>query len=115
MMQDKRKKSQYCSPGRHQAIKATNVDNKPVFFCPILNQVLPLSQIQDVINTIYRIGEFYMKRNLVIASMLIGGFFGLLPLIAKIVIFTGLIVYLFMSYDEFSYNHDHEQRCGGMK
>lgn len=54
-----------------------------------------------------------MKRNLVIASMLIGGFFGLLPLIAKIVIFTGLVVYLFMSYDEFSYNHDHEQRCGG--
>ncbi|WP_427813505.1 hypothetical protein ACQKTA_09010 [Enterococcus sp. 22-H-5-01] len=48
-----------------------------------------------------------MKRNLIIGSILIGGIFGLLPVIVKLSIFTGLAVYLFFKYDEWSYNHDH--------
>ena len=48
-----------------------------------------------------------MKRNLIIGSILIGGIFSLLPLIAKLFIFTGLAMYLFFKYDEWSYNHDH--------
>ena len=54
-----------------------------------------------------------MKRNLVIASMLIGGVICSLPFIAKLFIFTGLAVYLFFSYDDFAYNHDHKQTAGG--
>ncbi|EOI56259.1 hypothetical protein [Enterococcus gilvus] len=49
-----------------------------------------------------------MKRNLIIASILIGGIFGLLPEIIKIAIFTGLAVYLFFKYDEWSYNYEHK-------
>ena len=54
-----------------------------------------------------------MKRNLIIASILTGGLLTVLPLIAKIAIFTGLAVYLFIKYDEFAYNHDHKQTAGG--
>nr|DAJ20854.1 MAG TPA: hypothetical protein [Siphoviridae sp. ctJsG2] len=54
-----------------------------------------------------------MKRNLIIVSILIGGIFSLLPVIAKIATFTGLAVYLFIKYDEFAYNHDHKQTAGG--
>ena len=49
-----------------------------------------------------------MKRNLIIGSILIGGIFGLLPFIAKLIIFTGLAVYLFFKYDEWSYNYEHK-------
>ncbi|MGL9969472.1 hypothetical protein [Enterococcus sp. DIV1420a] len=44
-----------------------------------------------------------MKRNLMILGLLIGGIFGLLPLIAKLSIFTGLAVYLYTAYDEHAY------------
>lgn len=54
-----------------------------------------------------------MKRNLIIASILIGGIFGLLPFIAKLVIFTGLALYLFTAYDEWSYNYEH--KVGGVE
>ncbi len=54
-----------------------------------------------------------MKRNLIIASILIGWLLSLLPLIAKLFIFTGLAVYLFFEYDEWAYNHDHKQTVGG--
>lgn len=50
-----------------------------------------------------------MKRNLIIASFLLGGLLTVLPLIAKIAIFTGLAVYLFMTYDEY----DYQVRTGG--
>ncbi len=49
-----------------------------------------------------------MKRNLIIVSILIGGIFSLLPLLVKILIFTGLAVYLFFKYDEWSYNYEHK-------
>lgn len=52
-----------------------------------------------------------MKRNLIIGSILIGGIFGLLPLIAKIAIFAGLALYLFTAYDEY----DYQLRTGGHK
>lgn len=52
-----------------------------------------------------------MKRNLIIASILIGGIFGLLPLLEKILIFTGLALYLFTAYDEY----DYQLRVGGRK
>ncbi len=52
-----------------------------------------------------------MKRNLIIGSILIGGIFGLLPLIAKIAIFAGLALYLFTAYDEY----DYQLRVGGRK
>lgn len=52
-----------------------------------------------------------MKRNLIIASMLIGGLLTVLPLIAKIAIFTGLALYLFNAYDEYNYY----LRTGGNK
>ncbi|WP_430611230.1 hypothetical protein IGL01_002328 [Enterococcus sp. DIV0340] len=42
-------------------------------------------------------------KNLMILCLLIGGIFGLLPLIAKLTIFTGLAVYLYMAYDEHAY------------
>lgn len=48
-----------------------------------------------------------MKRNLIIGSILIGWLISLLPVIVKIAIFTGLAVYLFFKYDDYSYNHDH--------
>ncbi len=54
-----------------------------------------------------------MKRNLIIASILIGWILSLLPLIAKIAIFTGLAVYLFIKYDDFAYDRDHKQSVGG--
>ncbi len=50
-----------------------------------------------------------MKRNLIIASILIGWILSLLPLIAKIAIFTGLALYLFTAYDEY----DYQLRAGG--
>lgn len=52
-----------------------------------------------------------MKRNLIIASILTGWILSLLPLIAKIVIFTGLALYLFTAYDEY----DYQLRTGGHK
>lgn len=52
-----------------------------------------------------------MKRNLVIACILIGWILSLLPFIAKIFIFTSLAFYLFFKYDEWEYN----QRIGGTK
>lgn len=52
-----------------------------------------------------------MKRNLIIASILIGGIFSLLPFIAKLFIFTGLALYLFTAYDEY----DYQLRTGGHK
>ncbi|HFK9612331.1 TPA: hypothetical protein ACG0YN_001412 [Enterococcus faecium] len=52
-----------------------------------------------------------MKRNLIIASILIGGIFSLLPFIAKLFIFTGLALYLFTAYDEY----DYQLRVGGRK
>lgn len=51
-----------------------------------------------------------MKRNVIIASLLIGGFFGLLPLLAKLTIFTGLAVYLYMAYDEHAYQMENGGR-----
>ncbi|MGM0332514.1 hypothetical protein [Enterococcus sp. AZ050] len=50
-------------------------------------------------------------KNLMILCLLIGGFFGLLPLIAKLTIFTGLAVYLYMAYDE----HAYQMENGGRK
>ncbi|MGF1917233.1 hypothetical protein [Enterococcus faecalis] len=50
-----------------------------------------------------------MKRNLIILGLLIGGIFGLLPLLAKLTIFTGLALYLYMAYDE----HAYQVRNGG--
>lgn len=52
-----------------------------------------------------------MKRNLIIASILIGWILSLLPLIAKIAIFAGLALYLFNAYDEY----DYQLRTGGRK
>ncbi|WP_270782444.1 hypothetical protein [Enterococcus lactis] len=52
-----------------------------------------------------------MKRNLIIASILIGWILSLFPLIAKIAIFTGLALYLFTAYDEY----DYQLRVGGRK
>ncbi|MFI3617002.1 hypothetical protein [Enterococcus avium] len=52
-----------------------------------------------------------MKRNLIIASILIGWILSLLPLLAKILIFTGLALYLFTAYDEY----DYQLRVGGRK
>lgn len=52
-----------------------------------------------------------MKRNLIILCLLIGGIFGSLPLIAKLTIFTGLAVYLYMAYDE----HAYQMENGGRK
>ena len=44
-----------------------------------------------------------MKRNLIIASILIGWILSLLPLIAKIAIFAGMALYLLNAYDEYDY------------
>lgn len=52
-----------------------------------------------------------MKRNLIIVSILIGGLLTVLPLLAKILIFTGLALYLFTAYDEY----DYQLRVGGRK
>ncbi|MGL9971598.1 hypothetical protein [Enterococcus sp. DIV1420a] len=52
-----------------------------------------------------------MKRNLIILGLLIGGIFGLLPLLAKLTIFIGLTVYLYIAYDE----HAYQVRNGGRK
>lgn len=54
-------------------------------------------------------GKHKMKRNLIILGLLIGGIFGLLPLLAKLTIFTGLALYLYMAYDE----HAYQVRNGG--
>lgn len=51
-----------------------------------------------------------MKRNLIILCLLIGGIFGLLPLLAKLTIFTGLAVYLYTAYDEHAYQME-KGRC----
>ncbi|MDU3686258.1 MAG: hypothetical protein E7G01_10435 [Enterococcus faecalis] len=52
-----------------------------------------------------------MKRNLIILGLLIGGALTVLPLLAKIILFTGLSVKLFMDYDE----HAYQVRNGGRK
>lgn len=52
-----------------------------------------------------------MKRNLIIASILFGGLLTVLPLLAKIAIFTGLALYLLNAYDEY----DYQLRTGGHK
>lgn len=52
-----------------------------------------------------------MKRNLIIVSILIGGLLTVLPLLVKILIFTGLALYLFTAYDEY----DYQLRVGGRK
>ena len=53
------------------------------------------------------------RTNLVIGSILIGWILSLLPVIAKLFMFTGLAVCLFFEYDEWAYNHDHKQTAGG--
>lgn len=44
-----------------------------------------------------------MKRNLMILGLLIGGIFGLLPLLARLTIFTGLALHLYMAFDDHAY------------
>lgn len=51
-----------------------------------------------------------MKRNVIIASLLIGGLLTILPLLAKLTIFTFLAVYLYMAYDD----HVYQMKNGGM-
>lgn len=53
------------------------------------------------------------KVNLILATYLFGGLTTALPIIGKIIVFTGIAVVLFFKYDEFSYNHDHKQSGGG--
>lgn len=51
--------------------------------------------------------------NLALAAFLLGGITTLMPTLGKIIIFTGISIVLYMTYDEFSYNHDHKQTVGG--
>lgn len=53
--------------------------------------------------------------NLALAAFLLGGIATTLPTLGKIIVFTGISLVLYMTYDEFSYNHDHKQNAGGMK
>ena len=51
--------------------------------------------------------------NLLLAGVLLGGIATALPLLGKIIVFTGIALVLFMSYDEWAYSHDHRQTAGG--
>ncbi|MGG5369526.1 hypothetical protein [Enterococcus sp. AZ196] len=51
--------------------------------------------------------------NLALAAFLLGGIATTLPILGKIIVFTGIALLLFVSYDEFSYIHDHKQTAGG--
>lgn len=55
------------------------------------------------------------KVNLILAAYLLGGLTTALPTLGKIIVFTGIVVVLYMTYDEFSYNHDHKQSSGGVE
>lgn len=51
--------------------------------------------------------------NLALLAFLLGGSTTALPTVGKIIVFTGIALVLYMTYDEFSYNHDHKQSIGG--
>lgn len=53
------------------------------------------------------------KLNLALLTFLLGGLTTALPTLAKIIVFTGIALVLYMTYDEFSYNYDHKQSAGG--
>lgn len=53
------------------------------------------------------------RTNLALASFLLGGAAATLPLLGKIIVFTGIALVLFFKYDSFAYNHDHKQTAGG--
>lgn len=54
------------------------------------------------------------RTNLALAAFLLGGITtSTLPILGKIIVFTGVAGYLFFSYDDFAYNHDHKQTAGG--
>lgn len=50
------------------------------------------------------------KINLIQISILIGLLLGLLPVIARLFITTGLVVFLFFKYDEWDYNRRVEKK-----
>ncbi|MGG5369576.1 hypothetical protein [Enterococcus sp. AZ196] len=55
------------------------------------------------------------KINLFLAAFLLGGIATVLPLLLKIILFTGIALRQFMVYDEFSYSWDIRRRVGGAK
>lgn len=54
------------------------------------------------------------KINLILAAFLLGGLTTVFPILWKIIVFTGVAVSLFMTYDKFSYSMDHKS-VGGAK
>lgn len=52
------------------------------------------------------------KINLILAAFLLGGMTAMLSTLWKIIVFTGIAVVLFMTYDEFSYSMDHKSVGG---
>lgn len=51
------------------------------------------------------------RMNLFLAAVLLGGVLTVLPMLCKILIFTGIALLLFLEYDEWEYS----QRVGGIK
>jgi len=45
-----------------------------------------------------------MKRNLIIASILLGGLLTVLPTLWRVLVFASLAFYLFVKFDEYDYS-----------